>query len=71
MSNRRRPSQRLSGAAMAAFFGAIAFYSVSSNPRFAAFHALDVIRLMTAGAGLAVTIVLVILYLKESGEGAA
>ena len=70
MGNQRRPFQLLWVAPFTAFMGALAFYSVSSNPRFATLHALDVIRLMTAGAGLAVTIVLVIRYLKESGEGA-
>ena len=40
-----------------AFFGVIAFLGVSANPRFETIHVLDVIRLMTAGAGFAVAIV--------------
>ena len=56
MSNRRRPSP-LWAASFTAFFGAIAFFSVSSNPRFETIHVLDIIRLMTAGAGFAVAIV--------------
>ena len=70
MSNRRKPSELLGRAAFTAFFGALAFYSVSNSPRFATLHVLDVIRLMTAGAGLALTIFFVVRYLKESGEGA-
>ena len=59
MSNRRR---FLWMAALTAFFGVLAFYSVSTNPRFETFHALDVIRLMTAGAGFAVALIMLILF---------
>jgi hypothetical protein len=58
-SDRRRYLWR---AAFAAFFGVNAFIRVSSKPRFETFHALDVIGLMTAGAGLAVTLMMVILF---------
>jgi hypothetical protein len=51
-------------AAFTAFFGAIAFFSVASNPRFETIHVLDVIRLMTAGAGFALTIFMLTLYLR-------
>ncbi len=62
MSNRRRPFQLLWGAGMTAFFGAIAFFSVSSNPRFETIHVLDVIRLMTAGAGFALAPFMLLLF---------
>jgi len=49
-------------AALTAFFGVLAFYRVSTNPRFETFHALDVIGLMTAGAGFAVALIMLILF---------
>ena len=75
MSHRRRPFQLLWGAGMTAFFGAIAFFSVSSNPRFETIHVLDIIRLMTAGAGLALALFMLLLFfgggpgLKANREG--
>lgn len=57
--NRRRMN-RVSGAIFAAFIGLGTFANVASNPRFQAIHTLDVIRLMTAGAGFAVALVLLI-----------
>lgn len=62
MNNRRRPFQLLWGAGATAFFGAIAFFSVSSNPRFETIHVLDVIRLMTAGAGFALAPFMLLLF---------
>jgi len=47
----------------AACMGLIAFFGVASNPRFESIHRLDVIRLMTAGAGFAVAIAALLLYL--------
>lgn len=55
---RPRRMNRLGGAMMAAVFGLIAFFGVVSNPRFQTIHTLDVIRLMTAGAGAAVSLML-------------
>ena len=49
-------------ASLAAFFGVLAFSRVSTKPRFETFHVLDVIGLMTAGAGLAVTIMMLVLF---------
>ena len=62
MSNRRRRFERLWGAAFTAFMGLLAFSGVASNPRFETIHRLDVIRLMTAGAAVAVTIMLLIKF---------
>ena len=62
MSIRRKPSQLLWAAAFTAFWGVIAFSSVYSNPRFETIHVLDVIRLMTAGAGFAVAIFMLMLF---------
>ena len=49
-------------ASLAAFFGVLAFFRVSTKPRFETFHALDVIGLMTAGAGFAVALTGLILF---------
>jgi hypothetical protein len=64
MSNRRRRYERLWGAAFTAFMGLIAFSGVAGNPRFETIHRLDVIRLMTAGAAVAVTIMLLIKFVN-------
>ncbi len=64
----RRRKGRLFGGMMAAFFGLIAFFSVANSPRFETFHTLDVIRLMTAGAGLGVALVLVIWFFESRGS---
>ncbi len=58
---------RLSSAIMAAFFGLIAFFSVDGDPRFETFHTLDVIRLMTAGAGIGVALVLLVWFFNSPG----
>jgi hypothetical protein len=47
---------------MTACFGAFAFFGVSSNPRFETIHVLDVIRLMTAGAGFALALFMLLLF---------
>lgn len=62
MNIQRKPFQLIWAAAFTSFFGATAFLSVYSNPRFATINVLDVIRLMTAGAGLAVTVMMLVLY---------
>jgi hypothetical protein len=62
MSNRPRPFQFLWAAAFTAFMGVVAFIGVASKPRFETFHVLDVIRLMTAGAAVAVTIMMLIWF---------
>jgi len=49
-------------AAFAAFFGVNSFFRVSSKPRFETIHALDVVGLMTAGAGLAVVVMALVLF---------
>ena len=48
--------------ASGAFWGVLAFFRVSTNPRFETIHVLDVIGLMTAGAGLAVALAGLILF---------
>ena len=63
-----RPYRFLWIAAMGAFWGVFAFFGVASNPRFATIHVLDVIRLMTAGAGLAVTIAGLIMFFVFRAE---
>jgi len=62
MSNPRRRFERLWGAAFTAFMGLFSFFGVAGNPRFETIHTLDVIRLMTAGAAVAVTIMLLIKF---------
>ena len=49
-------------ASSGAFFGVVAFLGVSTNPRFETIHVLDVMRLMTAGAGFAVALIGLILF---------
>jgi hypothetical protein len=65
MSNRRRPFQLLGAAALTTFIGGSAFSDVAGNPRFETYHVLDVIRLMTAGAAVAVTIMLLIKFFNR------
>jgi len=52
-------------ASFAAFWGLIAFSGVAGNPRFQTYHTLDVIRLMTAGAGFAVCLFALIMFLRK------
>jgi hypothetical protein len=47
--------------------GLVAFSGVAGNPRFETYHTLDVIRLMTAGAGFGVALVLLIQFFKFPG----
>jgi len=49
-------------AVFAACTGLMAFSRVASKPRFETIHTLDVIGLMTAGAGVAVALVLLIQF---------
>lgn len=73
-ANENKPEQRqrlmrrvsLALAPFSACMGMIAFFGVASNPRFEMFHTVDVIRLMTAGAGIAVTIFTLILFFKSA-----
>ena len=57
-------------ASVGAFFGVLSFFRVSAKPRFETFHVLDVIGLMTAGAGFAVALIMLILFFTR-GPGAA
>ena len=65
MTNRRRSFDILWMASLTAFFGLTAFIGVSTNPRFKTIHVLDVIRLMTAGAGFALAIFLLMLFIRR------
>lgn len=47
---------------MGAFWGLFAFWRVAGSPRFETIHTLDVIGLMTAGAGLAVALVILLQF---------
>ena len=61
---RQRRMRRVS-VAMAIFAGCMglsAFSRVAGNPRFETIHTLDVVGLMTAGAGVAVALVLLIQF---------
>jgi hypothetical protein len=62
MANRKRVLPWMAG--FAAFWGLFAFFGVASNPRFETIHVLDVIRLMTAGAGFAVALMTLILFFR-------
>ena len=52
-------------ASFTAFYGVIAFLGVCTKPRFATMHVLDVIRLMTAGAGFALTVMALIMFFNR------
>ena len=54
-------------AVFAMCMGLVTFSSVAGNPRFETYHTLDVIRLMTAGAGFGVALVLLIQFFKSPG----
>ncbi len=66
---RQRRMRRISVvmAPFAAFIGLFSFSSVASNPRFETIHILDVIRLMTAGAGFAIALVLLVQFFRFPG----
>lgn len=53
-------------ASFAAFYGVSAFFRVSSKPRFETYHTLDVIGLMTAGAGFAVALMMLVRFFTHS-----
>lgn len=64
---RQRRMRRVS-VGMAVFamcIGLVSFSNVAGNPRFETYHTLDVIRLMTAGAGFAIAFVLLIQFFKS------
>ena len=68
---RQRRRRRVQGA-MAIFtacIGLVSFSSVAGNARFATYHTLDVIRLMTAGAAFGVALVLLIQFFKFPSPG--
>ena len=64
---RRMRRVQVAMAVFAACMGLVAFFSVAGNSRFETYHTLDVIRLMTAGAGFAVALVLLIQFFKFPG----
>lgn len=47
--------------------GLFSFSQVAGNPRFETIHTLDVIRLMTAGAGFGVALVLLVQFFVRPG----
>lgn len=53
-------------ASFAAFYGVSAFFRVSSKPRFETYHTLDVIGLMTAGAGFAVALMMLVQFFTHA-----
>lgn len=61
---RRRRMRRVpvALAPFAALLGLIAFSRVAGNPRFETIHTLDVIGLMTAGAGIAVALLVLLQF---------
>lgn len=51
---------------ISAFIGLQSYLGVASNPRFESIHKLDVIRLMTAGAAFAITLMPLIMFVRFS-----
>lgn len=70
MNNRRRRYERLCGAVLTAFIGLSSFFSVFGSPGFETMRTLDVIRLMTAGAAVAVTIMLSVMFIQGEPQAA-
>ena len=64
---RRMRRVQVGMAVFAACMGLSAFSSVAGNPRFETYHTLDVIRLVTAGAGFGVALVLLIQFFTFPG----
>lgn len=58
----RRPQAGM--AVFAAFIGLVSFLTVAGKPRFETYHTLDVMRLVLAGAGFGVALVLSIQFFK-------
>ncbi len=64
---RRMSRVQVAMAILTAGMGLFAFSGVAGNPRFETYHTLDVIRLMTAGAGFGVALVFLIQFFKSPG----
>ena len=64
---RRMRRVQVAMAIFAACIGLVSFSSVVGNARFETYHTLDVIRLMTAGAGFAVALILLIQFFNFPG----
>jgi hypothetical protein len=62
---RRMRRVQVAMALFAICIGLVTFSNVAGNPRFETYHTLDVIRLMTAGAGFGVAFVLLIQFFKS------
>ena len=61
---RRMRRAQVGMAVFAAFIGLFSFFGVAGNPRFETYHRLDVARLILAGAGFGVALVLLIQFFK-------
>ena len=68
MTTRPRTFPLLAMSVFSACWGLFAFFGVAGNPRFESIHVLDVIRLMTAGAGFAVAIFTLALFFVRRSE---
>lgn len=66
---RRRRRIQMSMGAFAACIGLTSFLAVAGKPRFETYHRLDVIRLMTSGAGIGIALVSLIPFLQSSSPG--
>ena len=73
---RRMRRAHVGMAFFAACIGSVSFFNVAGKPRFEAYHTLDVMRLVLAGAGFGVALVLLIQFFKlgiwkeHHGDGA-
>ena len=68
--HRRLRRVQIGMAVFALCIGLVSFANVAGNPRFDTYRTLDVLRLMTAGAGFGVALVLTIQFCKRSGPHA-
>lgn len=62
MSNRRK----LAPFWVSLLFGLLSFFNFASNPRFATFHAIDVVRLIATGMCFGVALATLVVFFRGS-----
>jgi hypothetical protein len=65
MSNRRKFVPNLFVPLFTALMGFVAFFNMASSPRFATFHAVDVVRLIAAGMCFGAALVGLVMFFRS------